>query len=107
MDFMRTYEDPSFRDAHREMARITPNAIIEWLKRRGIFDLRNVKKRAPGAGFEIISSLHFGLVLWDWLVDWLAFASVVVMPIRPRHPLPPWTGTPVSRARYGTRGRNI
>jgi hypothetical protein len=98
MDFMRTYEDPSFRDAHRDMARITPNAIIEWLKRRGIFDLRNVKKRRS-AWRRVRDNLviAFGLVLWDWLVDWLAFASVVVMPIRPRHPLPPWTGPP-SRA---------
>lgn len=45
MDFMRTYHDPSFRDAHREMARVTPAAIIEWLKRRGTFALPNVEKR--------------------------------------------------------------
>jgi hypothetical protein len=45
MDFMRTYHDPSFRDAHREMARITPAAIIEWLKRRGTFALPIVEKR--------------------------------------------------------------
>jgi hypothetical protein len=45
MDFMRTYEDPSFRDAHREMARVTPASIIEWLKRRGTFDLPNGRKR--------------------------------------------------------------
>jgi hypothetical protein len=45
MDFMRTYEDPSFREAHGEMARVTPAAIIEWLKRRGAFDLAPTKKR--------------------------------------------------------------
>jgi hypothetical protein len=45
MNFMRTYHDPSFRDAHRKMARITPAAIIEWLKRRGTFALPKVAKR--------------------------------------------------------------
>jgi hypothetical protein len=53
LDFMRTYEDPTFRDAHREMARITPAAIVEWLKRRGTFHLLTVEKRKtlrPGRG---------------------------------------------------------
>jgi hypothetical protein len=45
MDFMRTYEDPSFRDAHRGMADVTPAVIIEWLKRRGTVNLPNIKKR--------------------------------------------------------------
>jgi hypothetical protein len=43
--FMSTYQDPSFREAHRELARITPAAIIEWLKRRGAFDLPVGKQR--------------------------------------------------------------
>jgi hypothetical protein len=38
MNFMTTYDDPSFREAHRAMARITPDAIVEWLKRRGEFE---------------------------------------------------------------------
>jgi hypothetical protein len=46
LDFMRTYDDPSFRDAHREMARVTPAAVIEWLKRRGTFALPTVEKRS-------------------------------------------------------------
>ena len=28
-NFMRTYEDPSFRDAHRTMAKVTHSAIVE------------------------------------------------------------------------------
>jgi hypothetical protein len=42
MDFMRTYHDPSFREAHWTMARITPDAIIEWLKRRGELEFAKV-----------------------------------------------------------------
>ena len=38
-NFMRTYEDPSFREAHRTMAQVTPAAIVEWLKRRGTFKM--------------------------------------------------------------------
>jgi hypothetical protein len=34
-NFMQTYQDPSFREAHRTMAEVTPAAIVEWLKRRG------------------------------------------------------------------------
>lgn len=45
MVFMSTYQDPSFREAHRELARITPAVIIEWLKRRGTFDMPVVKQR--------------------------------------------------------------
>jgi len=45
MDFMRTYDDPSFREASWEMAKITPAAIIEWLKRGGTFALPVTKKR--------------------------------------------------------------
>ena len=37
--FMGTYEDPSFREAHRTMAQVTPAAIVEWLKRRGTFEM--------------------------------------------------------------------
>jgi hypothetical protein len=44
MAFMRTYDDPSFQEAHRTMARITPAAIIEWLKRQGEFEFAKVTK---------------------------------------------------------------
>jgi hypothetical protein len=70
MDFMRTYEDPSFREAHREMASVTPSAIIEWLKRRGIFNLPYVKKRRTirRIGNVVIGSgLIFGVGL---LIGW-------------------------------------
>jgi hypothetical protein len=39
MDFLSSYHDPTFREAHGEMARVTPAAIIEWLKRRGTFQM--------------------------------------------------------------------
>ncbi len=47
LDFMRTYEDPSFREAHWEMARVTPAAITEWLRRRGVFALPSVDRQRP------------------------------------------------------------
>ena len=43
-NFMRTYEDPSFRDAHRTMAKVTHSAIVEWLKRRGTFTMPSLKQ---------------------------------------------------------------
>jgi len=43
--FMSSYEDPSFGEALREMARVTPAAIIEWLRRRGDFDMPAVRRR--------------------------------------------------------------
>jgi hypothetical protein len=43
MNFMSTYDDPSFREAIQEMARVTPDAIIEWLKRRGTFPMPPLK----------------------------------------------------------------
>jgi hypothetical protein len=43
-NFARTYHDPSFLEAHRTMARVTPVAIVEWLKRRGTFEMPSVAK---------------------------------------------------------------
>jgi len=43
-NFVRTYQDPSFREAHRTMAEVTPTAIVEWLKRRGTFKMPPVAK---------------------------------------------------------------
>jgi hypothetical protein len=43
-NFMQTYQDPSFREAHRTMAQVTPAAIVEWLKRRGTFKMPPVAK---------------------------------------------------------------
>jgi hypothetical protein len=45
MAFLSSYRDPSFREAHREMARVAPEAIIEWLKRRGTFQMPPLKNR--------------------------------------------------------------
>jgi hypothetical protein len=45
MDFMSTYQDPSFRDAHRELFTITQDAIIEWLKRGGAFTMPKLKQK--------------------------------------------------------------
>jgi hypothetical protein len=45
MDFLSSYHDPTFRDAHREMARVAPDVIIEWLKRRGSFQMPAPKNR--------------------------------------------------------------
>jgi hypothetical protein len=74
MDFMRTYQDPSFREAHREMARITPAVIIEWLKRHGAVELRDVKKRRTIRRWlrdnqvtTVVITLGIGLVI-GWLL---------------------------------------
>jgi hypothetical protein len=45
MAFLSSYHDPSFREAHREMARVAPKAIIKWLKRRGTFQMPTPKNR--------------------------------------------------------------
>src|SRR4051812_29179861 len=45
MDFLSSYHDPTFREAHREMAHVTPAAIIEWLKRRGTFQMPRPRNR--------------------------------------------------------------
>jgi hypothetical protein len=43
-NFMQTYHDPSFLEAHRTMAKVTPAAIVEWLKCRGTFKMPSVAK---------------------------------------------------------------
>lgn len=45
MDFLSSYRDPTFREAHSEMFRVTPAAIIEWLKRRGTFQMPTPRNR--------------------------------------------------------------
>jgi hypothetical protein len=45
MAFMSSYEDPSFDQARRELARLTPAAIIEWLRRGGTFVMPTRKRR--------------------------------------------------------------
>jgi hypothetical protein len=43
--FMSSYQDPSFHDAHRELARITRAAIIEWLKRDDRFAMPRAERK--------------------------------------------------------------
>ncbi len=45
MNFLMSYDDPSFRNAHREMSKISAAAISEWLKRRGSFEIPIAKQR--------------------------------------------------------------
>jgi hypothetical protein len=39
MTFLSSYQDPTFGEAHREMFRVAPETIIEWLRRRGNFQM--------------------------------------------------------------------
>jgi hypothetical protein len=45
MVFISSYEDPSFREAHSTLFKVTAAAIIEWLKRGGRFEMPGVKQR--------------------------------------------------------------
>jgi hypothetical protein len=45
MDFLSSYHDPTFREAHREMVQVAPAAIIEWLNRRGTFQMPTPRNR--------------------------------------------------------------
>jgi hypothetical protein len=44
-NFLPSYRDPSFRDAHRQMAGVAPAVIIEWLKRRGVLQMPTPRNR--------------------------------------------------------------
>jgi hypothetical protein len=77
MDFLSSYHDPSFREAHREMFKTTPAAIIEWLKRRGIFQMptpRNRRKFLRWLRDNIIAA--FGVIFGFGLaIGWLLRGS--------------------------------
>ncbi|MGA7810117.1 hypothetical protein [Bradyrhizobium sp.] len=45
VDFLSSYRDPSFREAHREMFKVTSAAIIEWLRKGGAFQMPTPKNR--------------------------------------------------------------
>jgi len=62
MYFLSSYRDPTFREAHREMAKVTPAAIIEWLKRGGNFQMPSLRNR---------------LTFRRWLRDKVITASIV------------------------------
>jgi hypothetical protein len=73
MTFLSSYQDPTFREAHFEMASITPAAIIEWLKRRGTFQMKWPKNRRTYRRWLrdnviVFSSVIFGLGL---AIGWL------------------------------------
>ena len=42
---MSSYQDPTFDQARRALGRITQEAIIEWLRRRGVFTMSPIKRR--------------------------------------------------------------
>jgi hypothetical protein len=45
MALMSSYQDPSFREAHHELAQLTRAAIVEWLKRQGTFSMPVINSR--------------------------------------------------------------
>jgi hypothetical protein len=45
MAFLSSYQDPTFGEAHREMVRVAPETIIEWLRRQGNFHMPASKNR--------------------------------------------------------------
>jgi hypothetical protein len=45
VDFLSSYRDPSFREAHREMFKVTSAAIVEWLRKGGAFQMPIPKNR--------------------------------------------------------------
>jgi hypothetical protein len=62
-DFLASYRDPTFREVHREMFQVTSAAIVEWLKRRGAFQMPTRNDRRT---------------LLRWLRDNVIVAFVVV-----------------------------
>jgi hypothetical protein len=42
---MSSFQDPTFGQAYRALAKITPAAIIEWLRRSGCFSMSPLKRR--------------------------------------------------------------
>jgi hypothetical protein len=42
---MTSYEDPTFDEKQRELTKITQQAIVEWLRRRGKFAMPVLKRR--------------------------------------------------------------
>jgi hypothetical protein len=74
MDFLSSYHDPTFREAHREMFRVTPAAIIEWLEPRGTFQMptsrnRRTFRRWLGDNIIVASGVIFGFGLaFGWLL---------------------------------------
>jgi hypothetical protein len=75
-NFMPSYRDPSFDEAHREMFRVTPAVIIEWLKRRGTIQMaspsneRGKIRRWLRDNFIGVAAMSFVLGV---TVGWLLF----------------------------------
>jgi hypothetical protein len=78
---MSSYRDPSFMEAHRDLARVTPAAIIEWLTRGGKLILPVRSQRKPlrrwikeSALIVIPTGIFAGLVLgWFLRMAWEGF----------------------------------
>ena len=62
--FNSSYRDPSFMEAHRQLATVTPAAMIEWLVRGGAITV-SARKRSGGLRRRIVDNL------------WIAFAFVL------------------------------
>jgi hypothetical protein len=45
VEIMSSYHDPTFDQARRALAQITQEAIIEWLRRRGVFTMAPVERK--------------------------------------------------------------
>ena len=68
MAFLSSYQDPTFREAHSEMFLVTPQAIIEWLRRQGNFQMPAPKNRRTfhrwlRDNIIVVCSVIFGLGL--------------------------------------------
>ncbi len=73
MDLLPSYRDPTFRESHCEMVRVAPEAIIEWLKRQGTFQMpaprnRRTFRRWLRDNIIVASGVIFGFGL---MVGWL------------------------------------
>jgi hypothetical protein len=73
--FFASYRDPSFGDAVRKMAEVTPAVIIAWLKCGGIFQMpapneRSTLRRWLKDNLLLSAALIFGLGLaFGWLLS--------------------------------------
>ena len=67
---MSSFRDPTFGEARRLLAQITPAAVVEWLKRDGMYTmppLRRRRSRGRGRAATTAAALAAGVVL-GWLI---------------------------------------
>jgi hypothetical protein len=71
--FLSGYHDPSFGETRRELARITPAAIIEWLKRSGEFSMpvrtrkKTLRRRLKDHALVLIPAALAGGAVAGWI----------------------------------------